>query len=381
MKKSLVFVFAILFLVGFVGADNSTNDTELPDLIITNITIFDRDTNQNLGLEIITNQGNYIYPTIKNIGEGNFSVSNLKYSVVYDPVGEGINLLMNCGSVHLVQNEEYTCTPSGGFVAVSSNGIHELKLKIDYEDILLESNEENNEFRIQVLSTGEVTIEPLLNDSEDDGSEENNNSENEEELEIEGSSDGEIETEFENERGQKIKIKEKSRFRLNANETPENCEMHGSVLRCQLQNGTREMNIFAGKSGNMIFQSKGINMSTKTELFQNEGKLYTMLKDNSTRALNYLPDQIRERIREQLKVRLDNESFEIELDDEGIYRTEIKKEARLFGFIKVQEKVKAHVNPETGEFVNINNPWWGFLANDVEEEFEEEPEELTNISE
>ena len=46
----------------------------------------------------------------------------------------------------------------------------------------------------------------------------------------------------------------------------------------------------------------------------------------------------------------------------------MRKRARLFLLIPVREKVKAQVDPETGQVIKIRNPWWGFLARDVAEE-------------
>ncbi|MFH1301127.1 MAG: hypothetical protein ABIK07_08695, partial [Planctomycetota bacterium] len=59
----------------------------------------------------------------------------------------------------------------------------------------------------------------------------------------------------------------KIRERLEGEECPEKCTCTGSSTKCQLRNGTREMTISAGESGNMIIQVRGVNTSTKVALY------------------------------------------------------------------------------------------------------------------
>ncbi len=129
----------------------------------------------------------------------------------------------------------------------------------------------------------------------------------------------------------------------------------------------RAMAIFAGKSGNVIIQVKGINATTQVQLYKSNGSMYGININNETILINYLPDQIKEKIRERTKkAKLDNTNMTLNENGEYDYRAE--KEARFLGVFKVKEKVRFHIDPETGQILNENAPWWGFLAKDVEEE-------------
>lgn len=162
-------------------------------------------------------------------------------------------------------------------------------------------------------------------------------------------------------------LRNRIRTAVAAGECPEKCTCTGSSTKCQLNNGTREMTITAGESGNMIIQVKGISGTTKVTLYKSEdGKLYAVTKNNETRRIRLLPDQVKERIKERLRNRFENEN--ITLDEDGVYRYEARKRARLFFIIPVKERVNAELDPETGEIVRIRNPWWGFLAKDEEAE-------------
>jgi hypothetical protein len=144
-------------------------------------------------------------------------------------------------------------------------------------------------------------------------------------------------------------------------ECPNNCTCTGSVVKCTMANG-RELTITAGKSGNTIIQVKGENMTTKVVLYKSDGKLYGVFKNNETRVVKMLPDQVKEKIKEKMARQLENEN--ITLDENGTYDYKGEKKARLFFIIPVREKVNAEVDSETGEIVKLGKPWWAFLARD-----------------
>jgi hypothetical protein len=159
-----------------------------------------------------------------------------------------------------------------------------------------------------------------------------------------------------------IQIKNRIQAQIKSGECPQNCTCTGSVTKCGLK-GEREMTIVAGKSGNIIVQVKNVNASTKVTLYKDEnGTLYGVFKNNETKEVRMLPDQVKEKIRERLSQETEDE--EIELNEDGDYQYQGKKEAKLFGFIKVKEKVKAQVNAKTGEVIKLSKPWWSFLAKD-----------------
>ena len=109
------------------------------------------------------------------------------------------------------------------------------------------------------------------------------------------------------------------------------------------------MTVTAGRSGNIIFQVKGVNASTNVTLYKSEGKVYGIFKNNKTRAINFLPDQVKEKIKNKIKARLENQT--IELDENGIYQIQGRKKARLFFLFPVREKIRAQIDSETGEII------------------------------
>ncbi|MDO8528929.1 MAG: PepSY domain-containing protein [Nanoarchaeota archaeon] len=160
--------------------------------------------------------------------------------------------------------------------------------------------------------------------------------------------------------------KERIKVRARITECPEECTCSGSTIKCMLASG-REMTITAGNSGNVIVQIKGVNMTTNVTLYKSDdGKVYGVFKNNETKQVKMFPDQIREKIKERTKVKVENEN--IILDDKGTYQYEAKKDSRLLGFIPIKIAVKAYINPQTGEIIYSKEKWWNFLSKDVEED-------------
>ncbi len=159
-------------------------------------------------------------------------------------------------------------------------------------------------------------------------------------------------------------IKEKNKLGFNSSQIPANCTVDGRTLKCNI-NGSRTMVVFAGKSGNVIIQVKGVNASTQVQLYKDvNGTLYGVFNNNNTKLINVLPDEIRNLILEKTNATISNET-NITLNSDGEYEYHADKEARFLGLFKVHEKVSWKVDAETGNLSNENAPWWGFLASDV----------------
>lgn len=144
---------------------------------------------------------------------------------------------------------------------------------------------------------------------------------------------------------------------------PDSCTCTGSSVKCTLADG-RIMIIFAGNSGNVIIQVKGENMTTNVTLYKADGNLYGLFRNNETREIKMLPDQVKERVREKLDRDFDDEN--ISLDDNGTYQYTADKPAKLFFIFPVKVPVEAHVDSATGNITNIKiGKWWSFLAKDI----------------
>lgn len=161
------------------------------------------------------------------------------------------------------------------------------------------------------------------------------------------------------------KSNEKQRLKFE-NKTGEacldDCTCQGVVMRCDLETG-REMTVYSS-SGNTIVQIKGINMTTNVTLYKENEKIKGDFSGDRTKEI-ILPDKVEEKIKEEIKSTPEN--LEVELTNEGFYEVQGKKKAKLFFLFSVSEKINAELNAETGQIININSPWWGFLSKDKKE--------------
>ena len=168
-------------------------------------------------------------------------------------------------------------------------------------------------------------------------------------------------------------IKEKNRIKFEertGQNCTDNCICTGVVMKCELEDGTREMTIYA-KSGNIIFQVKNVNASTQVTLYHHNKTTYAVFKNNETKEI-VLPDKIQEKIREKIKAKIENQN--ITLNEDGFYEVRMQKRARLFFLFPLREKVQLQLDAENGEVIKLRNPWWGFLAKDIRENSDENVE-------
>ena len=89
-----------------------------------------------------------------------------------------------------------------------------------------------------------------------------------------------------------------------------------------------------------------------------------MRNGNFTR-IKIMPDQASEIALERLKAL----NFTVQLRErlhnnvpQVVYNIEANKNGRFLGIFKLAMKVNAEIDPETGEVLDVNTPWWAFLV-------------------
>ncbi|MCR4327708.1 MAG: hypothetical protein NUV46_03955 [Nanoarchaeota archaeon] len=116
-----------------------------------------------------------------------------------------------------------------------------------------------------------------------------------------------------------------------------------------------------------------------------EYKLKAKLRDGNFTHIKIMPDRASEIALERLKAL----NFTIELREiehnnipRVVYNIESNKDGKFLGVFKLKMKVEGQVDPETGEFIGINKPWWAFLVSGEDsDETESEEKRTINLSE
>lgn len=64
---------------------------------------------------------------------------------------------------------------------------------------------------------------------------------------------------------------------------------------------------------------------------------------------------------------------EIEIDEESengeeiiVYEVTVEQQTQVFGYWDAEMEVEATVNAQTGQIVDVNRPWWAFLATETQ---------------
>jgi len=156
-------------------------------------------------------------------------------------------------------------------------------------------------------------------------------------------------------------LKKRIRDYLGTDECPENCVCRGSTIKCETEEG-REMTVVAGKSGNIIIQTKGVNASTKVILIRQADGIYGNFS-GKLKKIKYTPEQIREIVLKRLKMRNCSEGdCEIILNEDGNYELKTELKYRFLFFLPAKKVVVTKVDVESGEIVGINRPWWRIIS-------------------
>ena len=117
---------------------------------------------------------------------------------------------------------------------------------------------------------------------------------------------------------------------------------------------------------------------------QNRTKLHVNLSNGRQAEIKIMPDAASETALQRLRLKVCDESNNCTLvlkevgqreQIKAVYELQIERHARILGLFRAKMRVKAQVNAETGELIQVKKPWWAFLA--AEQEEEEADEEST----
>jgi len=107
------------------------------------------------------------------------------------------------------------------------------------------------------------------------------------------------------------------------------------------------------------------------EQVQNRTRLKVKLSNGRNAELKIMPNVAAERALERLRLKVCSEenNCSLQLKEVGkgnetklAYEVQVERHMRILGLFKTKAKVKAEVDAENGEVINVKKPWWAFLA-------------------
>jgi hypothetical protein len=119
------------------------------------------------------------------------------------------------------------------------------------------------------------------------------------------------------------------------------------------------------------------SMAIDQETIDGQTKLSTKLSNGQNAEIKVMPDKASEtalsRLRLKNCVEADGCSIELKEVGEGdgaklAYEVKTQRRSKFLGLFSAEMNVSAQVNAETGEVMNVNKPWWAFMASEPTEE-------------
>jgi len=110
------------------------------------------------------------------------------------------------------------------------------------------------------------------------------------------------------------------------------------------------------------------------EQVQNETKFYAKLSNGRNAEIKIMPDTASQTALQKLNLRNCSDDCSIELKEvnlgnqvRAVYEVQAQRNSKVFGIFSARMQVQAQVDAETGEIIQVNEPWWSFLAVEPEE--------------
>lgn len=153
-----------------------------------------------------------------------------------------------------------------------------------------------------------------------------------------------------------------------------------SMFKLKIENSTVEGKVKEKIKYKLENESKiEVEAEDEIDLDENttgtEYRLRAKLKNGNFTYIKIMPDTASKIAIERLKAL----NFTIHLKEKikdnipgVVYNIEANKSGKFLGIFKLKMKASAEVDPETGEVISVNTPWWAFLVSQSDETITEE---------
>ena len=144
--------------------------------------------------------------------------------------------------------------------------------------------------------------------------------------------------------------------------------------------GGKGINIQQQANNRMMIQADGISVDCPLcsemtqERLQNGTQFYAKLSNGRNAEIKIMPDTASQTALQRLNLRNCTDDCSIELKEgnigdqvRAVYNFQAQRNSKVFGIFNARMQVQAQVDAETGEVIQVNKPWWAFLAVEPEE--------------
>jgi len=142
-----------------------------------------------------------------------------------------------------------------------------------------------------------------------------------------------------------------------------------------------EISVQSQGNNEIQLETQGISAKFNGEMTEvsegNKTKLYARMSNGSDREVKIMPSTASETALEKLRLRncVAEEGCLIELKEVGngndtrlAYEIQIERHSRILGIFQKKMQIRTQVDAENGEIIDVNKPWWAFIATEPAEE-------------
>ena len=142
-----------------------------------------------------------------------------------------------------------------------------------------------------------------------------------------------------------------------------------------------EISVQSQGNNEIQLEAQGISANFNGEMNEisegNKTKLYARMSNGQNVEIKIMPDTASETALTRLRLKncVAEEGCLIELKEVGngnetrlAYEIQIERHSRILGIFQAKMKIRTQVDAENGEIIDINKPWWAFIATEPAEE-------------
>jgi len=144
-------------------------------------------------------------------------------------------------------------------------------------------------------------------------------------------------------------------------------EIEEKIVIKETEDGIKRKVIVEREEGDIEVDTE---LEIESDLIEGESTLRVKTKNGTSQSIEVLPDRAREIARQRLRIHAENMgNITLEEIREGnmpkvVYKLASEHPGKFLGIFKTAMKAETRIDPETGDILNVNKPWWAFLVNE-----------------
>lgn len=127
-------------------------------------------------------------------------------------------------------------------------------------------------------------------------------------------------------------------------------------------------------SDSTVYRGEKYQVRSTRTLLEESGEVSMQLSNGGKAGIKVVPETASTMAIERLKLKVCSEENNCTIilkevgkgeEAKAAYEVEVDKQGRFLGIFKIQARVQAQIDAESGEVISVKKPWWSFLASKI----------------